>query len=789
MSFQARPGCPVHLRAIVERHVNTLPAAWRQRPVSGEVFESFKQCFDRLQAWAFQEGFEVVTRGAGNGRTPSRRFNCVHHGVNSRNYHNLEARVERNEEGTITSNRQREKYTIKKMDCPWYAFCSEKGLPGAKELVLTIRHEQHSHVCADCPLVYPTHKHSVDSYQIAIGQAKVLREAIIPYAAARRILDNQDLGLSISKKEYYNSLCYKQVNPKASGTIEALVAALSEEGFICALRVVEEQDQEGHIYNKQVVQIWFTHPDLVRYAQRFVASKVMLIDGTWNTNKGKFPLIISSGIANCNQTFPVSFSWSKSECGDAFSFINSCHTEHCFNDNIVQPRVIAGDQAAGLEQAVKQIPGCSYVICSWHAEQAMKRKFMRAGRYTGDYVQNTLHGLIWDYLKSPTIVKLEENREALIDALHPDDHNYILDTWKNKEYAVIACYVDLLPTLGVRATSRSEGFHRVATETLNGQLPLQTAAKRLCRKIQALVNDLHEAEGIDSPRISIHADPKLFRALFRATTSFAVDKILQEWEDLKLLASQSTDIQLTIGTTPCQCPLLLQYGLPCRHYLLRCFQEGRSIPSSLLHPRWHAFGEPIRNSAWEPRYPDEWLVNESSESSEQTSTALIIALHQDRQRASLTHQAQSIWALRDTLSLDEQAKFDQRAREALDSLQQGATEAVRSSTVYLRSPSPVRQSRHLRKDHKRGRKRALTSTEIAERELKKRERNTRKTQRQARVLEQPQEQEEEENHTLPPPSTAPAQLEGSSRRSTRTRGAPLDYRALHTGQISPKKDI
>jgi hypothetical protein len=116
--WQAKPGCPAHLRDVVERFVNTRDPAWRVPPASkGEVFESFEQCQERLNVWAMIEGFAVVVRGRGDPKNPCKRFLCIHHDDKTRNYWKLEEEVEKDSDGYIISVRQRDATHIKQKGC------------------------------------------------------------------------------------------------------------------------------------------------------------------------------------------------------------------------------------------------------------------------------------------------------------------------------------------------------------------------------------------------------------------------------------------------------------------------------------------------------------------------------------------------------------------------------------------------------------------------------------------------------------------------------------------------
>jgi hypothetical protein len=84
-------------------------------------------------------------------------------------------------------------------------------------------------------------------------------------------------------------------------------------------------------------------------------------------------------------------------------------------------------------------------------------------------------------------------------------------------------------------------------------------------------------------------------------TNYALKKIEEEWYTLKL--ALQTDQDLDLGA--CRCELLLRFGLPCKHHLLRACQVGMAIPKSLVHPRWWLNGPIVHQLDWQPRYPDE----------------------------------------------------------------------------------------------------------------------------------------------------------------------------------------
>src|SRR4030095_10552388 len=106
MVWHAKPGCPQHLVATLERAVNSLPPEWLLSPCTGEIFDSIDHCKRRLPGYALAEGFEFVQTGGGTKQNPGARFQCSRHGEATRNWRKLEPRVERDEQGNITSKRK-----------------------------------------------------------------------------------------------------------------------------------------------------------------------------------------------------------------------------------------------------------------------------------------------------------------------------------------------------------------------------------------------------------------------------------------------------------------------------------------------------------------------------------------------------------------------------------------------------------------------------------------------------------------------------------------------------------
>jgi hypothetical protein len=73
MVQQAKPRCPGHYRAAVERMVRALLPVYVLLPCSGEIFEGLKACNHRLRGYALAGVFSVVRKEGGTIEERSKR--------------------------------------------------------------------------------------------------------------------------------------------------------------------------------------------------------------------------------------------------------------------------------------------------------------------------------------------------------------------------------------------------------------------------------------------------------------------------------------------------------------------------------------------------------------------------------------------------------------------------------------------------------------------------------------------------------------------------------------------
>jgi MULE transposase domain len=176
----------------------------------------------------------------------------------------------------------------------------------------------------------------------------------------------------VSAKDYYNTV-RKEIPDKAKPkTIVALLRMLKDNGFVYRTRVSVKEDEYGTSIARKLVQLFWAHRKQLQAAQRFIADWAIIIDGTFNTNKLRLPLLVCMGVLNTNKTFPVAFSFCPSESAESIGFIWECLKAECFIDGIYAPRIVIGDWAAGLIASIPiAFPNSQFQGCDWHAVGAM----------------------------------------------------------------------------------------------------------------------------------------------------------------------------------------------------------------------------------------------------------------------------------------------------------------------------------------------------------------------------------------------------------------------------------
>jgi hypothetical protein len=741
LPWTAPEGCVAHHRGLIERHVNSMPALWRQEPAVGEVFESRKDAEARLQVFSLIQGFDVVGRGGGNAESPGIEIRCIHHGNITRNDRGLEDKVVRDREGNIITQRKREGTNVRQTGCSWrvriaFTMINKKDESQGREWRLTkvsLTHQGHD--LLDNPLAaYPTHRKRIPEFQEALVKATAHRSAKIVYSASRRILESEDFALHLSSREFYNTLRKQRVEGDDKSVL-GFIAELQDKQWICETRSEVLEDKQGNVIGRKLIQAWFTHPKLMSTSQRFISDFCLIIDGTFNTNRLKLPLLVAVGQLNSGKTFPIGFSWCPEEDEASYTFFWKCFKDHCFTrpfePSCAPPRVIIGDQSKGLTASIPgAFPDAKQQFCDWHVVQAMEKKMRDLGTPWDD-IKSVYKAKCWEYIQSKTPEALTANRRALGQAVGPLFMKYLEETWIPKEQKVVYLYTHKNANLGATSSQRSESYHDTVRELTNAQLSLEESVKRLMMKINSVIKDIDQDEVSSAASYSRLAQSPPFRLLRLNVSKYAITHLEREWAALDAQIRGGQDV--IIPPNGCECEILLRFGISCCHYLKKAYLEDFPIPKTLVHPRWWLNGPPIHSTNWVPFYPTPEPTPEAL--STEISPSLITQLA--TLRGLLNPQERYLF---DVESSRVERQIANYSTLSVQSLLRNTQRSYQLQQTPFNQPDPVRQGYLARRNpHGRANERSLISTEIADRQRR---------QERSRQLQQARQQETQATEQL-----------------------------------------
>jgi hypothetical protein len=121
----------------------------------------------------------------------------------------------------------------------------DKRGSGNKAFVMTVVCLDYVYDLSSNPLSFPRHRQALEEWQALMQTARRHREAVIPYLESRRVLEYEEFGITISAREYYNLVRKMTANKDQPQTIDGLLVALQEEGFVYRVRVKIEEDNDG----------------------------------------------------------------------------------------------------------------------------------------------------------------------------------------------------------------------------------------------------------------------------------------------------------------------------------------------------------------------------------------------------------------------------------------------------------------------------------------------------------------------------------------------------------------
>lgn len=712
-SWCPHPDLEPGIRSRLISAVGCMPRAWLLPPQDGEVFDTVEEGEARLLGHSLAAGYQTV-RGQGS-KKGRKNIWCIHHGAATRNDRKLSHHVEKDGAGTIISTRKREDTQTWAKDCKWRGFLTpftEIDADGAEVNRFAWRYgksqvdegrptDSHQHVQHENPLIFPRHRAMQAEFIEAIPQATAMRAAHLPYRQAERILHGQ--GLKIDRNWYYNLARRSTMEISTDGLL-ALVTVLERDSW--TYRTFWELVKDDHgLVTKQVLKaVFFTNDRLIRQARRFTPDWMIQVDGTFNTNKIRMPLIDCLGVSNTGKSFFFGFAFVTSESSENWGFLLQCLEQTVFA-GLPLPRVVIADQGLGLRSVFSSVwPRCILQFCEWHTAENVRRRLANK-RYKKEERENLMR-LVWAYIQSVSEDTLEANRAAMMAAMKPDERTYIDTHWRPKERQVIRCYTSLNPNLNCFSSQRDEGLHPMVKTVLNHQIRLDEAVRRLDEEMTAALERLQEAEQNDKARNRRVLEANTWYLIREVVASWALKTVEVQWTQLSRFRAMNAPLPL------CQCAYVERFGLPCLHYLERAWNEHLPIPLTLIHSRWWYRGGIDSRQDWRPTYSDQPRV--------EPVNRLVL----ERPRLEIVETTNELLAYRETLTREQQDLLDQdQVRSTAQILSDARLRQSINAAIPRTLPAPIPKPAWNRyaKAHDKVKKRMMTGTEAAVQDADKQE--------------------------------------------------------------------
>jgi hypothetical protein len=140
-----------------------------------------------------------------------------------------------------------------------------------------------------------------------------MRASHLSFRQAERILHGQ--SLKIDRNSYYNLARRSAMDLSTEGLL-ALVTVLERDNW--TYRTYWEFVRDDlKVVTKQVLKaVFFTNDTLIKQARRFCPDWMIQVDGTFNTNKIRMPLIDCLGVNNTGKSFIFAFCFVTSESSE-----------------------------------------------------------------------------------------------------------------------------------------------------------------------------------------------------------------------------------------------------------------------------------------------------------------------------------------------------------------------------------------------------------------------------------------------------------------------------------------
>jgi hypothetical protein len=362
---------------------------------------------------------------------------------------------------------------------------------------------------------------------------------------------------------------------------------------------------------------------------------------------------------------------------------------------------------------------------------------------------HTRDNAIWTAVKCSES-DLDEKKAAMFAVMQPAEIAYYRRNWEGeKEHRVLRAYTRQHPNLALYSTSRNEGQNHVLKLFLKHTMNLEQSCAELMRAIAD--QDIHDEERNAFSRTKRHLPNATgmqgLRELETIITRSAIDFLRPEMHAARIRHDEDQPIEIVAGqplACPHRCLNTVAYGLPCRHTMQPFVAENRSVPRSLIHPRW--FINPTDADPSHQSYQDTYTEHYLFGAGEKLLAEKLLEAE----------------TLRNSLPADRAEEFAVRFSGMVQELSSeftatATTTATTTTPAAITFPPPPKMSKHMeelrRRRHGRAQARLPTGAELADIELRKR---TRKVTATAASLQLPRPRP-------PPTSSAPARINSASR--------------------------
>lgn len=522
------------------------------------AYESKDAVRASMSAYALDKGFVATTK-----RSDKRKivFQCDR-GGEYKNCHNLK-----------DDNRQRRTST-RRSECKWEA---KAVLKSDGLWHLRLKNPDHNHETSTDGL-----KGHPGARKMRQEQKDVVKNMSTVGAAPSTIiasLREADPETRIIARDIYNvKQKIREENLAGKTPIQAFLHELRTERWVYDYRA----DDKGHI-----THLFFAEPFQVQLTKRF--HHVLLLDCTYKTNKFNMPLLEVVGVTCCNTTFSCCYAFLREEKVDDYVWALERLAEMIGDGERL--KVMVTDRELALMNAKDVVfPNANLVLCNWHIHKNIgkncKHHFSTADGWTA---------FMSDFAKLECTVSEDDFERTWSEfrATHAEKEDtlaYLTNNWMPYKMMFVRAWVDRLPHLGNRATSRAEGTHATLKRTLRvstGNLHEVLAKTKLVILKERRELDVRVEE--DKIQVQLAARKDIFSLLHGKVSRFALGQLAKQ---LQLRENNEMPRQ-------CRGIFTATMKLPCAHKLATYVETHTRVPLDDIDPQWHLTLEPVSEAVGE----------------------------------------------------------------------------------------------------------------------------------------------------------------------------------------------